>query len=123
MKQLVFFIAITILLIGCKPTNETSNNNSSLKKNELVGTVINKEIKKQNRKELYFRINDKDYFIKLTEGYLSEGKLLKYENQLIKIKGEIKNGPWEHQEPASFGKSTPPKARHGEYIVIYKIYN
>jgi hypothetical protein len=73
--------------------------------------------------EAYFRTNQKDYFIKFSEGYITKDNALKYKDKQIIIKGEIKQGLFENMKPASFGNKTlPPPPRSGEYIIIEKIY-
>lgn len=132
MKPLQVFSLLVIVLIlftGCKSNSNNNSIETELKKNQFIGKIVYKEKKKntrsssQQKKDFYFIIDDKDYFIKISDGYVSEDKLLKYENQLIKIKGEIKNGEWEHQEPVGLNNLNPPKARRGNYIAIYRIIN
>lgn len=132
MKQLQILsqlLIILILFIGCKSSSNGNSIETELKKNQFLGKIVYKEKKSntratsQQKKDFYFIIDGKDYFIKISDGYVSEDKLFKYENQLIKIKGEIKNGEWEHQEPVGLNNLNPPKARRGNYIAIYRIIN
>lgn len=128
MKLFQLFI-LTFLYVGCNSNIKNEPKEIELKKNQFVGKIIYKERERLSKtsaptkKEIYLNMNEKDYFIKISEGYMSEDKLLKHENQIIKIKGEIKNGEWEHQEPVGLNNLNPPKARSGEYIVIYRIFN
>lgn len=119
------FIYITVLIIvGCNPQKTISiNNPKNLKKNQFIGTVIELHKKKTNTTDIYFNIDDKKYFVKISEGYVSKEDLLKFLNQKIIIKGEIKNGEWEESIPGSFNSLEIPKpSRKGEYIVVTKIY-
>lgn len=99
-----------------------------MKKNQFTGTIIYQEEKIigrsfQPEKELYFRMNDKDYFIKISEGYVSKETLHQYENKLVRIKGELKNGIYKQSQSGSFNnQKTPTKPRSGNYITIYKIF-
>jgi hypothetical protein len=130
MKNL-YILVLLLLILSCKtkPIKETSTNTKfkkeeSLKKNEFYVVVTERKKKKNNdnQKELILLINDKKYFVKIDEGYVSRDKLYKYLNQTIRIKGEIKNGPWEADIPGSVLDQTQPiKGRSGDYIVVYKI--
>ena len=74
--SILFTAVIMIFLFSCKTSNEGISNidSTSLKKNELIGTILYKEGRRvqkgqeAEKKELYFNVNNKDYFIKLSEG-------------------------------------------------------
>lgn len=119
------FISILILIIsGCNSQKSISiDSPEKLKNNQFIGTVIELYKKKTDTKEVYFSIDEKKYFVKFSEGYVSKETLLKFSNQKIVIKGEIKNGEWEESSPGSLSSlETPKPARKGEYIVVNKIY-
>lgn len=85
--------------------------------------MANESRNSQSIKELYFKVNEKDYFIKIAEGYIAKDIITKYIDKQIVIKGEIKTGDWEIPDAGSIKDGVPPKkARSGEYIVINKIY-
>ncbi len=94
----------------------------------MTGVVILKNMANGSRdtqsiKELYLKVNEKDYFIKIAEGYVAKDIINKYIDKQIVIKGEIKTGDWENPESGSLKDGVPSKkARSGEYIVINKIY-
>lgn len=124
MNKILTFI-ILVILLGCKTEKDiTSNNSENLKENQFIGTVIELYKKKTKTNDLYFSVEEKNYFIKFSEGYVSKEKLQKYLNKKILIKGKIKTGEWESMAPSSIGNNTiAPKPRSGDYIVIEKIYN
>lgn len=121
-----------IILSSCKTTTQVPDKKEQqvdqLKKNQITGVVILKSMATGSRdsqfiKELYLKINEKDYFIKIAEGYVAKDLITKYIDKQIVIKGEIKTGDWETPDAGSIKDGTPPKnARSGEYIVINKIY-
>jgi hypothetical protein len=124
----LFFIITTILfsIYGCKTNDETSNL-TTLKDYQLRGSVIylpkktNKGL--ESTKELYFRVENKNYFIKLSESSVSALYLMKYIDKPVVVKGSIKEGLWENQKPMAINSvEQPEKARSGPYIVIEKIY-
>lgn len=133
-KLFSIFIIFTVVVLSCKTTNKVSQSTDpkgvQLKKNQMAGIVILKGITNESRstqssiKELFFKINEKDYFIKISEGYVAKDIISKYIDKQIIIKGEIKTGEWETPDAGSLKDGTPSKkARSGEYIVINKIYN
>lgn len=133
-KLISIVIIVLVIVLSCKTTTEvsksTSQQGSQLKKNQMVGVVILKGVANESRstqsnnKELYFKINAKDYFIKISEGYITKEIISKYIDKQITIKGEIKIGEWESIQSGSLQEGTSSKkARSGEYIVINKIYN
>lgn len=132
-KLISIVIIFSLIVLSCKTTTEvsqsTNQQGSQLKKNQLVGVVILKGITNESRstqsnnKELFFKINEKDYFIKISEGYVSREELSKYIDKQITIKGEIKTGEWEGIQAGSIQEGTSSKKpRSGEYIIINKIY-
>ena len=132
-KLFSIFIIFAVVVLSCKTTNKVSQSTDQkdvqLKKNQMVGVVILKNMANESRnsqsnKELYFKVNEKDYFIKISEGYIAKDIISKYIDKQIVIKGEIKTGEWETPDAGSLKDGTPSKkARSGEYIVINKIYN
>lgn len=125
-----YIIVLFLLIFSCKnqPVTAPSANvdikqEETLKKNEFFAVVTERKKKRNNDEiELLLLINETKYFVKIDEGYVSKEKLLKYLNQTIKIKGEIKNGQWEADIPGSVLEKTQPiKGRSGEYIAVYKI--
>lgn len=134
MKQLkIIFIFFSLVLLSCNTTSTVSESQKNQliqqKKNQKSGIVLYKsradESKnRQSKKEFYFRMNEKEYFVKIPEGYVSEEELLKNIDKQINVKGEIKNGKWEFDTPGSILNQTETiKGRSGEYFVIYKILN
>lgn len=127
-KPLIYLISI-ILFIGCNSQKSISvDKPENLKKNQLIGTfvAVSRKItrgKEDRINEYYFRIENKNYFVKFSEGYVSKEKMLKYLNKQIVIKGEIKNGKWEEATAGSFiGSKVSKRARSGDYIIIIKIF-
>jgi hypothetical protein len=126
-------IIFAFVIFSCKSTTQVSDLKEQqvdqLKKNQFIGVVVLKSMANESRnsqseKELYFRIGDKDYFIKITEGYIAKDIISKHVDKQILIKGEIKTGEWENPEAGSLKDGIPSKkARSGEYIVINKIFN
>jgi len=120
----ILLLLITLLFIGCNPKATLENQTTALKKNQYRATVVQrkKELQK-NYTDFFLKIDDKIYFIKINEGYVSPSELLKCLNKEIIVKAELREGPWEVQEPSSIkeGKQVR-KARSGPYVVIYKIY-
>jgi hypothetical protein len=85
--------------------------------------MANESRNSQPIKELYLKVNDKDYFIKIAEGYVAKDIISNYVDKQIVFKGEIKTGDWESTGVGSIKDGIPSKkARSGEYIVINKIY-
>jgi hypothetical protein len=129
MKNIIYILLI-ISFANCKSSKQNKSKKSinNLKKNQFTGVIITKDKPKINNSDIsipeaYFRTNQKDYFIKFSEGYVTKDNVLKYKNKQIIIKGEIKQGLFENMKPASFGNKTPPPPpRSGEYITIEKIY-
>ncbi len=132
-RFLSFFITFSVIVLSCRTTTKVPQSadqqGSKLKKNQMIGVVVLKSITSESRstesniKELFFKINETDYFIKINEGYVTPSELLKYLNKEIIVKAEKKDGQWEMQEPSSIkdGKQVR-KARSGPYVAIYKIY-
>lgn len=129
--RIIKIITLSILLFSCKTQTDVLTNSetkqsieNNLKKNEFFAVVEQRRKSRVNSslKETILLIDEKKYFVKFDEGYVSEEKLLKHLNNKIKIKGEIKNGTWEADIPGSMlDKTQPIKGRSGEYIVVYKI--
>lgn len=124
----LFFILTAILfsIYGCKTNDETSNL-TTLKDYQLRGSVIHLPKKTneglESTKELYFRVENKNYFIKLNECLVSVPDLMKHLGKTIVVKAHIKEGQWEHQKPMAISSvKQPEKARSGPYITIEKIY-
>jgi len=119
-------ILLFISIYGCK-TQENASKVVALKEYQKRGTVIHLSKKTSKgltaEKEYYFRIDNINYFIKLSESYVTALDLSKYINQTIVVKGYIKNGLWELQEPkAIMSAKQPEKARSGAYITLERIY-
>jgi hypothetical protein len=120
----------SFIILSCKTTTPISNEQQvvQLNKNQLTGIVILKSMANESRnsqpiKELYLKVNDKDYFIKIAEGYVAKDIISNYVDKQIVFKGEIKTGDWESTGVGSIKDGIPSKkARSGEYIVINKIY-
>lgn len=132
-KLNLFLLFFSIIILSCKTTTPISNSNEQkvvqLKKNQLTGVVLLKNMANGSRdsqsiKELYLKVKEKDYFIKIAEGYVAKDIITKYIDKQIVIKGEVKTGDWENPDAGSIKDGTPPKkARSGEYIAIYKIFD
>lgn len=128
------FIVILLIVLSCKTptkTQQTGNQQADqLKKNQLLGVIILKNSSSTESrsvqtegKELFFKINEKDYFIKISEGYVSVDLLSEYIDKQVVIKGEIKIGEWESIKAGSIKEgTTSKKPRFGEYIVINKVF-
>ena len=135
MKKIV--AGLTIILISFSACKNTQTNDSkiksidqaeNLKKNQKKGLVVEKTRRGSKRgdekiSEYFLRINEKDYFVKYDEGYISKEKLSKYINKEIVFKGELKRGPLSKEIPASITNPNPPIVRTGDYVAIYKIFN
>lgn len=127
-KTLVYLLSI-IVLISCNSQKSVSNEGTEmkLKKNQFIGKFVElNKTKSRNvsaKLDIYFQIEDKDYFVKFEEGYVSKAEVLKFLNQLIKVKGEIKNGEWESSVPGSISSGNiPVSSRKGNYFVVNRIY-
>lgn len=95
---------------------------------EFEGRIIktpmfNKANRKLNVYDLFFVTGKEEYFIKINSHTVPrqelESLLIKksednYESPVIKIKGEIKDGLWDTNDPTQ-------QSRIGEYILIYEI--
>ena len=123
MRILTYLISI-LLLVACSSQKTVSNNGSDkLKNNQFVGMFVELTKKKIQTKEVYFKIDETTYFVKFDEGYVSKDEVLKFLNQPIKVKGEIKNGEWEASTPGSLSTlETAKSARRGDYFVVNRIY-
>lgn len=125
--RVLFFIAI-LFLTSCKVQQNSNSTHKPLKENQLRATVLHlplrsKEGLDNSKNEFYLKIDNKNYFVKLSECFVSEATLLKYVNKEIVIRGQIKSGAWEHEKASSFGQTTEPeKPRSGPYVVIEKVY-
>lgn len=127
-KTLVYLLSI-IVLISCNSQKSVSYEGTEmkLKKNQFIGKFVElNKTKSRNvtaKLDIYFQIENKDYFVKFEEGYVSKAEVLKFLNQTIKVKGEIKNGEWESSTPGSLSTLESSKsARKGDYFVVNKIY-
>lgn len=126
----ILFTAFMIFLFSCKTSNEgiSDTDHTSLKKNDMIGTILNKELKTFQKgvkpeKHLFFKTGEKEYLINISDGYVTSDELLKYQNKEVKIKGEIKKGTIIKGNPGSFNNETlPAKDLTGEYISVYKLY-
>lgn len=125
--NIYLFILILSILHSCSGNRYTSDN-IELKKNEFLGIVEYKEYKQLSRnsptrpKELFLKTKNKEYFIKISEGYLSKNKIIQYIGASVLVKGEIKNGEWEERIPIDIKNPNPPEPRSGDYLIIKKIY-
>ena len=121
-------IFLTVCFISCKIQESSPHIVKKLRENQYRATVLlfpkrSKSPIEGDIKEVYLKIKEKRYFVKIDEGYVSKDEFLKYLNQEILIKGVIKNGLWEPQRPAAImGAKQPKKARSGMYIAVEKIY-
>lgn len=127
-KTLVYLLSI-IVLISCNSQKSVSNEGTEmkLKKNQFIGKFVElNKTKSRNvsaKLDIYFQIEEKDYFVKFSEGYVSKENIMNYLNKNILIKGEIKTGEFEESSPGSISTLENSKpGRKGEYIVINKIY-
>jgi hypothetical protein len=135
MSKLSLFFILATFLSSCKDSQNISRNtihdSNQLKKNQLLGIVKYlspitgaKKTNAETKKEYYFDINNKIYFIKISEGFITELELSEYVDKQIVIKGEIKNGQLEIDKEGSFASKTESvEGRKGEYITITKILN
>lgn len=125
---IILLVTIALGLYACKTTKQSTTEVSQLKKNQFLG--IPQELSPTATlrgqvvvKDIYFTTNQKNYFVKFSEGYITKEELTKYLGQEILIKGEIKNGPWESHPTVSITQQKSLAApRSGEYIVLEKIY-
>ncbi|MGE0560677.1 MAG: hypothetical protein AB7O47_02580 [Flavobacteriales bacterium] len=124
MKKVYSYLITLTVLVACNSQKTISVDSSDkLKNNQFIGEFVELTKKKIPTKEIYFKINEKTYFVKFDEGYVSKEEVLKFLNQTIKVKGELKNGEWESSTPGSLSTLESSKsARKGDYFVVNKIY-
>jgi hypothetical protein len=124
----ITLIGVFITFTGCKTQQPSTASPTELKSNQFRGVIQELSTNAQTRREVttkdvYFSIDNKNYFIKFSEGYVTKDEALKYLGKEITIKGEIKKGEWEEYPPSSFSeKKSAAAPRSGEYIIIDKIY-
>lgn len=126
MKLFTPFVLIVYLYLGACSTSKKPLDSIVDKTNLKTGTVIYAQKKTrdglQKEMEFYFRIEGKNYFVKLSESKVNATELKKHVNQTVSIKGNIKNGPWEEMKATTITSNQyPEKPRSGVYITIDKI--
>lgn len=125
MKLPLSIFLLLILLSACK-TQETVVSESISSDELKEGVLIKLPEKTRNGlmsvEEYYFKLDGKNYFVKLSESNVPTKKLQKYVDKNVVIEGDIKNGPWEVVKPASLSSPDPVEvARSGMYITINSI--
>jgi hypothetical protein len=121
MKTLALLLFTCTLFLASCGTEKAVVENS--KQEVKKGTIIQLAKRTANglldEKEYYFRFNEQNYFIKLSESAVTTKDLSKRLDKDVCLLGEIISGPWEAEKPATI--STPhgaEKAREGLYIAI-----
>jgi hypothetical protein len=67
--------------------------------------------------DYWFKTDEEDYFIKLSESEINSGSLNKYIDKTARLKYIVKYGEWD-----STGKELiPVQSRVGKYIVVFKL--
>ena len=121
----LFALIICLYLGGCSTSNkslESIVDTTNLKNGTVLYLPKKTREGLQKEMEFYFRIEEKNYFVKLSESKVNATELKKHVNQTVSIKGNIKNGPWEEKKATTITSNQyPEKPRSGVYITIDKI--
>jgi hypothetical protein len=126
MKLSIYLLIISCIYFGgCSVSKKSSDlivDEANLKNGMLIYLPKKTREGLQKEMEFYFRIEEKNYFVKLSESKVNATELKKHVNQTVSIKGNIKNGPWEEMKATTITSNQyPEKPRSGVYITIDKI--
>jgi len=130
MKLIIIISSTLLFLLSCTSSSSIHDNNTEkkLKENQYKAVVL--ELAKrtstgldEKNKEIYLKVNGQNYYVRISEGYVTTKEFLKHLNQEVVIKGEIKISESKYNKPVSIiGAKQPEQERKGPYMVVYKIY-